>query len=147
MKQALLLVMLSAGAMSGAAHAAEFRSVGASPVVAYNAPSEKARKVYIAPRGMPVEIILTQNGWSKVRDAVGDLFWLEAKGLVAKRTVIVIASSARLHASANDASPLVATVDKGVLLDLAAPPASGWVKLKHRDGLIGFAKIGEVWGE
>lgn len=147
MKRGLLLVILSAAATAGAAHAAEFRSVGANPVVAYNAPSEKARKVYIAPRGMPVELILTQNGWSKVRDAVGDLFWLEAKGLVAKRTVVVIAPSAHLHASASDASPLVATADKGVLLDLAAPPASGWVRLKHRDGQTGFAKVGEVWGE
>jgi SH3-like domain-containing protein len=116
-------------------------------LVAYNAPSEKARKVYVAPRGMPVELILTQNGWSKVRDAVGDLFWLEDKGLVAKRTVIVNAPSARLHASTDEASPLVATIDKGVLLDLLAQPVSGWVKLKHRDGVTGFAKVGEVWGE
>ncbi|HTH45298.1 MAG TPA: SH3 domain-containing protein [Oxalicibacterium sp.] len=144
----LLIVVLSSATLgAAAAHAAQYKSVGANPVVAYNAPSEKARKVYVAPRGMPVEIILTQNGWSKVRDAVGDLFWLEAKGLAGKRTVIVIAPSAKLHASATDASPLVAVVDKGVLLDLAAAPAAGWVKLTHRDGTTGFAKVGEVWGE
>jgi SH3-like domain-containing protein len=141
------MVLIAAMGSAAAAHAAEFKSVGGNPLVAYNAPSEKARKVYVAPRGMPVEIILTQNGWSKVRDAVGDLFWLEAKGLVAKRTVIVIAANARLHASAEESAPLVATVDKGVLLDMVAPATGGWVKLKHRDGTIGFAKVGEVWGE
>jgi len=148
MKSALIAVVLAAVASSAlAARVAEFKSVGANPLIAYNAPSEKARKVYVVPRGMPVEIILTQNGWSKVRDATGDLYWLEAKGLVSKRTVVVIAPSARLHASAEEGAPLVATVDKGVLLDRVAPAAGGWVKLKHRDGLTGFAKVGEVWGE
>jgi len=148
MKLTLIAAVLAVAVTSvTAAHAVEFKSVGANPLVAYNAPSEKARKVYVVPRGMPVEIILTQNGWSKVRDAVGDLFWLEAKGLIAKRSVVVIAPSARLHASAEESAPLVATVDKGVLLDLVAPVAGGWVKLKHRDGVVGFAKVGEVWGD
>lgn len=140
----LLLTSLLA---ASAAQAVEFKSVGASPAVAFNAPSDKARKVFVAPRGMPVEIILTQNGWSKVRDAVGDLFWLEAKSLTAKRNVVVTAPSVKLHVTADDASAAVAIIDKGVLLELVAPASSGWVKLKHRDGPVGFAKIGEVWGE
>jgi SH3-like domain-containing protein len=148
MKPGLIAFVLAAVmTTAAAAHAAEFKSVGANPLVAYNAPSEKARKVYVVPRGMPVEIILTQNGWSKVRDAAGDLFWLQAKGLVSKRSAIVIAQSARLHASAEESAPLVATVDKGVLLEVVTPATDGWVKLKHRDGVIGFAKAGEVWGE
>jgi SH3-like domain-containing protein len=139
----LLISLLGAGV----AQAVEFRSVGNSPAVAFNAPSDKARKVFVAPRGMPVEIILTQNGWSKVRDSVGDLFWLEAKSLTTKRNVVVTAASVKLHAAADDGSAAVATIDKGVLLELVAPASSGWVKLKHRDGPVGFAKIGEVWGE
>jgi SH3-like domain-containing protein len=140
---ALLLASLLG---AGAAHA-EFKSVGAAPAVAYDAPSDKARKVFVVPRGMPAEIILTQNGWSKVRDSAGDLYWLEAKSLTTKHNVIVTAPSLKLHATADDASATVATIDKGVLLELVAAPSSGWVKLKHRDGPTGFAKIGEVWGE
>lgn len=148
MKSGLLpVVLMAVTASAAAAHATEFKSVGGNPLIAYNAPSEKARKVYVVPRGMPVEIILTQNGWSKVRDAVGDLFWLQAKGLINKRTVIVISQNARLHASAEESAPVVATIDKGVLLDLVAPASGGWVKLRHRDGVTGFARVGEVWGE
>lgn len=139
--------LLSSLLGAGAAQAVEFKSVGTSPAVAFNAPSDKARKVFVAPRGMPVEIILTQNGWSKVRDAVGDLFWLEAKSLTAKRNVVVTAASVKLHTTADEGSATVAVIDKGVLLELVAPASSGWVKLKHRDGPVGFAKIGEVWGE
>lgn len=129
------------------AHAVEYKSVGANPAVLYNAPSEKGRKVFVAPRGMPVEVVLTQEGWSKVRDAAGDLAWVEAKTLTAKRNVVVTVANVKLHATADDASATVCTADKGVLLELAAPPAGGWVKLKHRDGQIGFAKVSEVWGE
>lgn len=129
------------------AQAAEFKSVGVNPAVLYNAPSERGRKIFIAPRGMPVEIILTQNGWSKVRDAAGDLSWIDASVLTSKRNVIVTAANLKLHATAEENAAVVATVDKGVLLELLAPPAAGWIKLKHRDGPIGFARTAEVWGE
>lgn len=140
---ALLASTLSATA----AHAVEFKSVGANPAVLYNAPSEKGRKVFVAPRGMPVEIIWTQDGWSKVRDAAGDLFWIDATALTAKRNVVVTVANLKLHATAEDSAAVVATVDKGVLLELSAPGASGWVKLRHRDGQTGYAKASEVWGE
>lgn len=140
---ALLFATLGMNAL----HAAEYKSVGAQPAVLYNAPSDKGRKIFVAPRGMPVEVVLTQGGWSKVRDAAGDLFWIETTALAVKRNVIVTAANIKLHATAEEAAAVLATVDKGVLLELLAPAASGWVKLKHRDGPTGFAKVTEVWGE
>jgi SH3-like domain-containing protein len=59
--------------------AMEFRSVGATPVIMYDAPSVKGGKVYVAPRGMPVEVIFTSGAWSKVRDMAGDLSWVESR--------------------------------------------------------------------
>lgn len=139
-------VLLLSTLVTTATQAAEFKSVGANPAVLYNAPSERGRKMFIAPRGMPVEIILTQNGWSKVRDVAGDLSWIDASALTSKRNVIVTSANFKLHATAEDNAAVVATVDKGVLLELVAP-AAAWVKLRHRDGPIGFAKAAEVWGE
>jgi hypothetical protein len=40
----------------------------------------------------------------------------------------------------------VITVDKGVLLELVDPQVTTWVKVRHRDGMIGFVKATEVWG-
>ncbi|MDO8306673.1 SH3 domain-containing protein [Herminiimonas sp.] len=140
---ALLFATLGMSAL----HAAEYKSVGAQPAVLYNAPSDKGRKIFVAPRGMPVEVVLTQGGWSKVRDAAGDLFWIETTALAVKRNVIVTAANIKLHATAEEAAAVLAMADKGVLLELLAPAASGWVKLKHRDGPTGFAKVTEVWGE
>ncbi len=131
---------------AASAQAIDFKSVGADPVVAYDAPGAKGRKVFVVPRGAPVEAILSYGDWTKVRDSNGDLFWLETKSLTGKRTLIVKAGGAKARASADETSALVFTADKGVLLDLAEPVTSGWVKVKHRDGQTGYVKAGEIWG-
>lgn len=143
----LLAAVLCWTAATGAAHAVEFKSVGASPAILYDAPSLKGRKVFIAPREMPVEVVLTYGEWSKVRDATGELSWVESKALQSGRTVVITTPGARVRAAADEKSALIFTADKGVLLELAEPVASGWVKVKHRDGQSGYVKATEVWGE
>ena len=130
-----------------AAPAVEFKSVGAAPAIMYDAPSAKGRKVFVAPRGMPVDVVLTYGEWNKVRDAGGDLAWVEAKALTAKRNVVVKAAVARVRGSAEDAAPVVFTADKGVLLEIVDPAAAGWIKVRHRDGQSGYVRVSEVWGE
>ena len=99
------------------------------------------------PRGMPVEVVLTYGQWNKVRDVTGDLSWVPAKALSAKRNVIANAASARVRAAPDDGSALVFSADKGVLLELVEPVRSGWVKVRHKDGQSGFVRASEVWGE
>lgn len=142
---ALLSALLSAFAATPA-QALEFKSVGADPVVAYDAPSAKGRKVYVVPRGMPVETVLTYGDWTKVRDSAGDLFWLESKALMPKRMLIVKTANAKVRANPDDTSVAVFSADKGVLLELAEPATSGWLKVKHRDGQSGYVKATDVWG-
>lgn len=147
MKRLLLsLVVVGLSMIAGLAHALEFKSVGASPVILYDAPSTKGGKVYVAPRGMPVELILTYGSWSKVRDMAGDLSWVESKDLVARRNVIVRVANAKVRAAADESAALVFSVDKNVLLEMAEPVAGGWLKVKHKDGQLGYLKVSEVWG-
>lgn len=140
---AALLLSLTAGAAS----AIEFKSVGAAPAILYDAPTEKGHKLFIAPRGMPVEVVLSYGEWIKVRDVSGDLSWIESKALIPKRHVITSVANAKVRMSANDGSAIILTADKGVLFDLAEPIASGWVKVRHRDGQVGYIKATEIWGE
>ncbi|RZI43420.1 hypothetical protein EGT07_06455 [Herbaspirillum sp. HC18] len=143
------LFLLSAALLGAAdvAHALEFRSIGAAPAVLYDAPSAKGRKVFVAPRGMPMEVVLTYGEWVKVRDMAGDLTWVQSRMLVPRRNVIVNVASARVRAAAEDSAPLVFTAEKGVLLEMTDPAVAGWVKVKHRDGQAGFVRATEVWGE
>jgi SH3-like domain-containing protein len=149
MKSARLIafVAIALSVAAGTARALDFKSVGASPAVLYDAPSSKGRKVFVAPRGMPVEVVLPYGAWTKVRDAAGDLSWIESKMLSPKRNVVVSAQSARVRALAEDNAAIVFTADKGVLLELVDSAGSGWVKVRHRDGQGGFVKAAEVWGE
>lgn len=146
MRRSLLpfsLFLLCAGA---AAQPLEFRAVGASPVVMYDAPSAKGGKLSVAPRGMPVEVVFTSGAWSKVRDMSGEMSWVESKDLIARRNVVVRAANAKIRAAADEGAALVFSADKHVLLEMAEPASGGWVKVKHRDGQLGFVKAGEVWG-
>lgn len=143
----LLAAAVLFGAAASAAHALEYRSVGAAPAIMYDAPSERGRKVFIAPRGMPVEVVLTYGDWSKVRDVAGDLLWVQSKLLTPQRMIVVKASHAKIHVSPDETSPVAFTADRSVLLEMAEPVSSGWVKVRHRDGLTGYAKAPDVWGE
>ncbi|MYN04135.1 hypothetical protein GTP41_18750 [Pseudoduganella sp. DS3] len=128
------------------AQALDFRSVGAHPAVLYGAPSTRAAKQYIVPSGAPLEIVLTYGEWVKVRDVAGDLAWTEAKGLSKQRNVIVRGANTKVRGSAEDSAPVVFTADKGVLLELAEPASNGWTKVRHRDGLVGYVRSSEIWG-
>jgi SH3-like domain-containing protein len=137
---AVLLLAAAAG------HAGEFKTVGANPVILYDAPSLKGGKLYAAPRGMPVEVVLTYGEWVKVRDMSGDMAWTEAKTLSARRNLIVREANVKVRATPDDAGAPLMTADKGVLLELADPQITTWVKVRHRDGIAGYVKASEVWG-
>ncbi len=133
--------------LSTAAQAVDFRSVGPGPAVMYDAPGLRSKKVFIAPAGMPVELVLNNGEWSRVRDAGGDLSWIENKNLSNKRTLVVEVPQATARASASDTAAVVFSASKGVVLDLAEPVSSGWIKVRHRDGETGYVKASDVWGE
>ena len=136
----LALLPLSAWAM-------EFKAVGVAPAVLFDAPGLKSRKVFVAPPGMPVEVVLDDGVWARVRDASGELAWVESQRLTARRMLIVEVPQATVRAAANDGAAVVFTARQGVLLELAEPIVSGWIKVRHRDGELGFVKASEVWGE
>lgn len=127
------------------ASAAEFRSISAPKAVLYDAPSAEASKIFILSQGYPVEIIVNLGAWLKVRDQLGGLSWVEGKNLSNKRTLLVTTKS-DIKAAEDSGAALVATVEKDVVLDFVGMAKSGWIKVKHRDGLVGFVQTSDVWG-
>ena len=127
------------------AWAADFRSVTEATVL-YDAPAARGKKLYVAPRGMPLEAVIVNEAWVRVRDKSGELTWIERKFLSDRRTVIANAPTVVVREQANHSSRAVITVTQDVVLDLVDPPSSGWAKVKHRDGATGFVAINQVWG-
>ena len=143
----LLSVLLSVAAF-GAAHA-EFRQTLEVATVAFEGPSAKAARQYVYSRGTPLEVVVQIEGWVKVRDAQGELVWVERKALGPRSNVVVKAPVADVYAAADVASPIVFRAENGVLLQVAAPQptdAGAWVQVRHRDGQTGFVRLDTVFG-
>lgn len=130
---------------AGTAFALDYRSVTeAAPM--YDAPSAKAKPVFVALAGTPMELVVSLDGWSKVRDSRGDLAWIEKKHLTDKRSVMVRFDRAQVRATAEDNATLVFEAERDVVLELLEATSGGWVRVKHRDGQSGFVKATQVWG-
>jgi SH3-like domain-containing protein len=132
--------------VSCAAAAFDFKTIGAHSVILYDAPSTRGGKLYIAPSGMPVEVVLSYADWVKVRDVTGDMAWTEAKNLSAKRNVIVRVASAKVRSAPDENAPVVMLAEKNVMLELVDPEAGNWVRVRHRDGIGGYVKASDIWG-
>ena len=91
-------------------------------------------------------MVVSLDGWSKVRDAEGGLAWIEKKYLNEKRSVIVTADRAEIRQKADDNSPLVFAAEKNVALGFLELAPGGWVKVRHSDGQSGFVRANQIWG-
>ena len=140
----LLTLMLCAG-LALPAWAVEYRTVDAATVL-YDAPSQRGSKLFVIKRDTPVELVVSLEGWAKVRDAEGGLAWIEKKYLAERRTVIVTVSRAEIRQKAEDGAPLAFEAEKNVPLDYLDAVPGGWVKVHHRDGQSGFVRANQIWG-
>jgi len=137
--------MLGALSWACAGAAAEFRSVAENAAILYDAPSAKAKKLFVVSHGYPFEVVVVVEGWSKVRDASGEMTWVESRQLADRRTVLVKVSIAQVREAANDNAPVVFQAQLNVLLDLLEV-TGGWLRVRHRDGQTGYVRVSEVWG-
>jgi SH3-like domain-containing protein len=140
------IAVVATALVAGPAAAREFRSVADNAAVLYDAPSVKSRKVYVVSQGYPVEVVVVVEGWTKVRDASGDLTWIESKRLSDKRTVLVKAGLAQVREAASDTAPVVFEAARDVLLELLGIGSGGWLRVRHRDGQAGYVRVAQVWG-
>ena len=145
----------AAGAAPAGQHAAaaqrlpgvvRFRSVAKPNAVMFDAPSDKAKKIFLAPEGMPVEVISVLRTWVKVRDPLGDLAWISRDDL-ADRRMIMATRVAALRREAVPNAPSWFSLDRGVLLELLEEkPVNGFVKVRYADGQVGYIQPDQVWG-
>mgnify|MGYP003617041382 FL=1 len=140
------LVVLSLFGVAGAAQAIDYRSVSVPAAILYDAPSQAGKKLYLIKAQTPVEVVVRLDGWLKVRDAEGTLAWIEARNLADKRTLVVTAAKAEIRQADKPESPVLAELDKWVAVEFVESASPGWVKVRHRDGAMGFIRSTQVWG-
>lgn len=143
MRRAAAAVALLLAAPAG--WALDYLSV-AEAAAMYDAPSQKAHPLFAVAAGTPVEAVVTLDAWVKVRDAKGELAWIEKRLLSPKRMVIVRTDRAEVRVQADEKSALVFEAEKDVVLEWVEPGPLGWARVRHRDGQSGFVKAQQVWG-
>ncbi|MHB8915754.1 MAG: SH3 domain-containing protein [Thiobacillus sp.] len=142
-----MLTLALALPLAAPAWALQFRST-ARPAVMYDAPSQQASKVAVSGAGVPFEVFVETDAWIKVRDVSGRLAWLEKSALGNTRNVVVNVPEARVYAQASTNSEVRFRVARGVLLNArSAAPSAGWFEVQHADGMSGWIRQHEVWGE
>ena len=153
MRGAFAFAAATLAVLAGTAGAAEYKSTVERATVLYDAPSAKAKPLFILGRDTPLEVIVPVEGWSKVRDAGGTIGWVERKTLGDKRMLVVRVPMAEVRANPDESAPLVFRAEQNVLVELAETASSaattsmpGWVKVRHRDGQSGFVRITQVFG-
>ncbi|WP_373975659.1 SH3 domain-containing protein [Chitinibacter sp. SCUT-21] len=131
--------------LAGSVFAIEYCATTRNDVILYDAPSEKSDKRFILSAFIPHEILAEQGTWLRVRDRDGTLAWLPKADCGPKRYVQVN-RLAEIRKEANSKSPLLFKAERNVVIELLQDTRSGWLKIKHRDGAIGYIRIEDVWG-
>jgi SH3-like domain-containing protein len=147
------IVIAAALALPVPAAAAEFRATSDAATILYDAPSARAKPLFVYGRDVPLETLVSVEGWTKVRDSSGTIGWIANRALADKRMLVVRAPIADVRASPEDGATVVFRAEQSVLLELAEPATSaaatatpGWVKVRHRDGQLGFVRVAQVFG-
>ena len=143
-RQAVAAIVLIGAA--GSALALDFRSVDVPVAILYDSPSQQGKKLYLIRAQTPVEVILRLEGMAKVRDAEGTLAWIEARNLGERRTLVVTAPRAEIRQADKPDAPVLAELEKWVVVDFVEPASPGWAKVRHRDGATGYVRATQVWG-
>lgn len=141
-----VILLLLAGLFSSASWALEYRSILNDRTVMYDSPSTRGKKLYLASRYYPVEVIVSLESFTKVRDVTGELAWVEKKNLGDKRMVLVNVPLADIRQSPDEKAVLAFQAERNVALELLESAGNGWLKIRHPDGSTGFVRVSQVWG-
>ena len=126
--------------------ALEFRSAARAAKL-YDAPSQQATKIAVAGIGVPFEIFVETDAWTKVRDVNGRLAWIEKSALGNAHNVMVNIPEARIYQQPLASAEVRFRAARGVLLVARNAPNAGWIEVRHADGMSGWVQQHEVWGE
>lgn len=141
-----LAVLVSLVLVAGTASAVEYVSVSENSAILYNAPSIRAKKLFVVNRYMPFEQVVTLQSWVKVRDRSGGLYWVEKRALSSKRYVVALLPLVDVHAAPDAGSPRLFQVRQQVALEFIESTGTGWIRVRHQDGNVGYVRSAEVWG-
>ena len=101
--------------------------------------------VYVR-RRLPVEVIAEFDTWRQIRDPDGAEGWVHQTMLSGRRTAVIKTASAALRREGTDTADTIATVEKGVIINVQRCPAGTDYCRAEAGGIQGWLKRDQVWG-
>jgi SH3-like domain-containing protein len=141
-----IMLSLCIALLPGMARALDYVSVASDAAILYDAPSAKAKKLFVVSRYLPLEQVVALDKWVKVRDPSGTLAWIEKRDTSPRHYVLVTALQANVRHAPDENASVVFQAKQNVPLEYLEA-SSGWIKVRHPDGATGYIKVTEIWGE
>ena len=91
--------------------------------------------------------MVSLDAWVKVRDSSGSLAWIEKRALSDKRMVVVTTTLAAMRQLPEDNAAVIMQARQQVALEWLERTGTGWIKVRHLDGITGYIKATDVWGD
>ena len=122
-------------------------TTGCSVIAALRRERSSCGGLCVGQRGQcdPLRVVTLDN-WVKVRDRSGALYWVEKRLLSSTRYVYALKPLVDVRAEPDFGAVRVFQVRQQIALELIEPTGTGWVKVRHQDGNIGYVRSTEVWG-
>ncbi|ADH86989.1 SH3 domain-containing protein [Desulfurivibrio alkaliphilus] len=128
-----------------AAQAIEMVSVDRPKINMRSGPGTNHSILWELGKGYPLMVIGRQGNWMKVRDFEGDEGWVYQPLVGRTPHLVVKVPVANIRSGPGTRYRLVGQARYGVVLQ-TMERGSGWVKVRHENGLTGWMSRDLLWG-
>ena len=115
------------------------------PVVVYDGPSETALRRFLIGKGYPLVVIAETSEWLTVCLHDGTSGNVHRRDALPGDNVIVREASV-LRGDPNPGGTIKMKLGRNLLLTGTGDPISGWLPVRHENGVAGFVELASVWG-
>jgi SH3-like domain-containing protein len=137
---AVMLVLLTATVAS-----ARMVSVNGSKTNLRSGPGTNYAILWELGKGYPLRVIDSRDGWLKVVDFENDEGWVSGKLVSRNPHVIVKKNRINIRSGPGTGYKLVGQANYGVVFR-TLESRSGWVKIRHENGMTGWVQRSLLWG-
>jgi SH3-like domain-containing protein len=137
---AVTLVLLTASVAS-----ARMVSVTGNKVNLRSGPGTNYAILWELGKGYPLRVIGSRGGWLKVVDFENDEGWVSNKLVSRSPYLIVKKNRINIRGGPGTRYRVVGQANYGVVFR-TLEKRSGWVKIRHENGMVGWVQRGLLWG-
>lgn len=128
------------------AQAAQYLTVAKDGVNVRRGPSTNDDVVMELFEGWPLEVTRKKGDWYEIVDYENDKGWIYKTLVKSNSSVIVnVKKTGNMRSAPSKTSPVIAEVERGVVLERISTNKNGWVKVKHSQGTVGYIYKTLLW--